>query len=64
MNKLGHEYGPPTLVTRQRMKEAIFQEEDIYSLGQLSKNNLHKIAIIYLSISFNMCFGCSKERSH
>ena len=32
--------------------------------GQLSKNNLHKIGIIFLSISLNMCFGCSKEPSH
>ena len=23
-----------------------------------------KIVIIYLSISLNMCFGCSKEQSH
>ena len=26
--------------------------------------NKHKIAIIFLSISLNMCFGCSKEMSH
>ena len=32
--------------------------------GQLSKNNLRKIAIIFLSISLNVCFGCSKEPSH
>ena len=32
--------------------------------GQLSKNNLRKIEIIFLSISLNMCFGCSKEPSH
>ena len=35
----------------------------IWTKGQLSKNNLFKIAIIFLSISFNMCFGCSKEPS-
>ena len=29
-----------------------------------SKNYAHKIAIIFLSISLNMCFGCSKEPSH
>ena len=29
-----------------------------------SKNNLRKIVIIFLSISLNMCFGCSKELSH
>ena len=34
----------------------------IYCPG--SKNNLRKIAIIFLSISLNMCFGCSKEWSH
>ena len=30
------------------------------SLGQLSKYNLRKIAIIFLSFSLNMRFGCSK----
>ena len=33
------------------------------SLGQLSKNFQRKIVIIFLSISLNMCFGCSKEPS-
>ena len=28
------------------------------------KNNLRKIVIIFLSISLNMCFGCSKDPSH
>ena len=28
------------------------------------KQNEHKIVNIYLSIDFNMCFGCSKEPSH
>ena len=32
--------------------------------GQLSKINLRKIAIIFLSFNLNMCFGCSKEPSH
>ena len=32
--------------------------------GQLSKNKLHLTVIIFLSISLNMCFGCSKELSH
>ena len=27
-------------------------------------SNLHKIAIIFLTIRLNMCFGCSKEPSH
>ena len=27
-------------------------------------NNLLKIAINFLSVSLNMCFGCSKELSH
>ena len=30
----------------------------------IAKNSLRKIAIIFLSISLNMCFGCSKEPSH
>ena len=30
----------------------------------MSKSNLRKIAIIFLSISLNICFGCSKEPSH
>ena len=34
------------------------------SKGQLSKNILRKRAIIFLSISLNMCFGCSKEPFH
>ena len=34
------------------------------SRGHLGKNNLPEIAIIFLSISLNMCFGCSKESSH
>ena len=28
------------------------------------QNNLRKNAIIFLSISLNMCFGCLKEPSH
>ena len=32
--------------------------------ASLAKNNLRKIAIIFLPISLNMCFGCSKEPSH
>ena len=32
--------------------------------GQLSKINLRKIAVIFLSFSLNMCFGCSKDPSH
>ena len=35
-----------------------------YTQGQLSKNNLRKIANIFLSTSLNMGFGCSKELSH
>ena len=27
-------------------------------------SDLFKFAIIFLSISLNMCFGCSKEPSH
>ena len=30
----------------------------------MSKIFDHKIVIIFLSISLNMCFGCSKEPSH
>ena len=33
-------------------------------LDQLRKNDLRKIVIIFLSISLNMCYGCSKEPSH
>ena len=36
----------------------------VLSKSQLSKNNLLKIAIIFLSISLNMCLGCSKKPSH
>ena len=31
---------------------------------QLRKNNLRKVANIFLYISLNMCFGCLKEPSH
>ena len=33
-------------------------------IGPVKQNNLRNIAIIFLSISLNMCFGCSKEPSH
>ena len=32
--------------------------------GQLSEIVERQIAIIFLSVSLNMCFGCSKETSH
>ena len=35
-----------------------------YLIGPVKQIFCHKIAIIYLSISLNMCFGCSKEPSH
>ena len=31
--------------------------------GQLSKNNLRKIAIIFLSISLNMCLRAQKDET-
>ena len=34
------------------------------TMGQLSQNNFRKIAIIFLPIILNMCYGCSKEPSH
>ena len=33
-------------------------------IGPVKQINLRKIAIILLTISLNMCFGCSKEPSH
>ena len=33
-------------------------------IGPVKKKNLRKIAIIFSSISINMCFGCSEETSH
>ena len=36
----------------------------IITQGQLSKINLRKFAIIFLSISSDMCFECLKEPSH
>ena len=36
----------------------------LFPKGQLSKNGLRRIAIIFLSVSFNMSFGCSREPSH
>ena len=35
-----------------------------FSLGSESTKKVLKIAIIFLSISLNMCFGCSKEPSY
>ena len=34
-----------------------------FSYEQLTKNINRKISIIFLSISLNMCFWCSKEPS-
>ena len=33
-------------------------------LHRARKNNLHKIAIIFFSMSLNICFGCLKEPSN
>ena len=37
---------------------------DQHCIGPVKHKNMCKIAIIFLSISLNMCFGCSKELSH
>ena len=42
----------------------ISEEKGRYSWGQLSKIFKPRNVIIFLSISLNMCFGCSKEPSH
>ena len=34
------------------------------SIGPVKQKNLPKIVIFFLSISLNICFGCSKEPSH
>ena len=36
----------------------------VYGIGPVKQIKLRKIAIIFLSISLNMCFWCSKEPSH
>ena len=41
---------------------AVFQFGGV--IGPKSKKIKHKIVMILLSISLNMCFGCSKELSH
>ena len=33
------------------------------TIGSVKQNDLRKIVIIFLSISLNMCFVCSKETS-
>ena len=38
--------------------------ESRVGIGQVKQKHQGKIAIIFLSISCNMCFGCSKEQSH
>ena len=35
-----------------------------FTIGPVKHFFSRKIAIIFLSISINMCFGCSKEQSH
>ena len=45
----------------------IFMEIDreiISTIGPDMQFFLRKIVIIFLPISFNMCFGCSKKPSH
>ena len=42
----------------------LFEKNSHIIWGQLSKSFERKIVIILLSISLNMCFGCSKESSH
>ena len=37
---------------------------NIVHIGPVKQTFERKIAIIFLSISLNMCFGCSKEPSH
>ena len=38
-------------------------QDYLYVIGPVKQTNLRKIVIIFLSISLNMCFGCSKELS-
>ena len=42
----------------------VVQKMSAYHKGQLCNKFQGKIAIFFLSISLNMCFGCSKGPSH
>ena len=35
-----------------------------HTIGPVKQKKERKMAIIFLSISLNMCFGCSRESSH
>ena len=50
------------LLILKKQKKKDYQQCYIGPVKQ--KKNLSKIAIIFLSINLNMCFGCSKEPSH
>ena len=47
-----------------RLKNLVYLDLCDKYIGPVKQNNLRKIAIVLLSISLNMCFGCSKEPSH
>ena len=51
-------------VPSKMTNEAQTQYSTLLSKVQLNKTFQRKIAIIFLSISLNMYFGCSKEPSH
>ena len=38
--------------------------QDGLFIGPVKQKKLRKSVIIFLSISLNVCFGCSKETSH
>ena len=42
----------------------LLMKKESSGIGPVKQINLREIAIIFLSISLNMCFGCSKEPSH
>ena len=51
--------------TEQMCRLSLVFDGCLYNnIGRDWKKNEQKIENIYLSIDFNMCFGCSKEPSH
>ena len=45
-------------------RSAVGRRTATLAAKELSKKTLRKITMIFLPISLNMCFGCSKEPSH
>ena len=59
---LGLLFNYPQFPSKWRDK-TLFTAHGVFQMVQISKNYQRKIVNIFLSIHFNICFGCSKELS-